>query len=121
MKKYSVLNQHNAIKTFRGVEVQLHEFLNSPLDGGVWLASRPSRFTPRKKAPGTHWIRGLVDPRAGLEVVAKREEFLPRREPNPGRPARSLVTVMTEVSRFLCIITVDGRIDKNRVLFHYDT
>jgi len=30
--------------------------LTSALDGGKWSASRPGRFTPKEKAPGTHWI-----------------------------------------------------------------
>jgi hypothetical protein len=33
----------------------------------VWSASRPVRFTPREKAPGTRWIGGWVGPRACLE------------------------------------------------------
>jgi hypothetical protein len=28
------------------------------LDGGEWSASRPDRFIPRERAPGTHWIGG---------------------------------------------------------------
>jgi hypothetical protein len=36
--------------------------LTSALDGGEWSASRPGRFTPRERAPGTHWIRGWVGP-----------------------------------------------------------
>jgi hypothetical protein len=35
------------------VEVQLHSFFTSVLDGGEWSASRPGRFTPRERAPGT--------------------------------------------------------------------
>jgi hypothetical protein len=30
--------------------------LTSALDGGDWSASRPGRFTPRERAPGTQWI-----------------------------------------------------------------
>jgi len=37
-----------------------------------------------------------VGPRAGLYVVAKRK--IPYRELNPGRPARSLVTTLTQLS-----------------------
>jgi hypothetical protein len=44
-------------------------FLTSTLDGGVWSASRPSRFTLRETAPGTHWIGGCVGPRASLDPV----------------------------------------------------
>jgi hypothetical protein len=45
--------------------------LTSALDGGEWSASLPVRFTPRERNPGTHWIGGWVDPRAGLNMVAK--------------------------------------------------
>jgi hypothetical protein len=47
-------------------------FLTSALDGGEWSASRPSRFTPRGNAPGTHWIGCWVGPRAGLDGMEKR-------------------------------------------------
>jgi len=36
-------------------EVQLQALLTSALDGGEWSTSRPSRFTHRERAPGTHW------------------------------------------------------------------
>jgi hypothetical protein len=39
-------------------------FLDSALAGGEWLAPRPCRFNAGERAPGTNWIRGLVDPRA---------------------------------------------------------
>jgi len=41
------------------VEVQLHQFLTSALDGGEWSASRPGRFSLRLRAHGTHWVGGL--------------------------------------------------------------
>jgi hypothetical protein len=47
--------------------------LTSALDGGEWSASRPGRFTPRERAPGTHWIGGRVGPRAVLDAVVKRK------------------------------------------------
>jgi hypothetical protein len=34
---------------------------------GEWSASRPCRFTPKERAPGTHWIGGWVGPRAVLD------------------------------------------------------
>jgi hypothetical protein len=73
------LTKHHAMKTYWGVEVQLHA-LTSALDGGEWLASRPGRFTPRERAPGTHWIGGWVGPRAILDTVVKRKIPSPRRE-----------------------------------------
>jgi hypothetical protein len=54
-------------------------------------ASRPCRFTPRERAPGTHWIGGWVVPRAGLDDE-ERINFLtlPGLELQPlCRPARS--------------------------------
>jgi len=54
------------MKTYGGVELYLlHSFLTSALDGGECSASRPGRFTPVERAPGTHWLGGWVDPRAG--------------------------------------------------------
>jgi hypothetical protein len=38
--------------------------LTSAIDGGERSASRPARFTPKERAPGTHWIGGWVGPRA---------------------------------------------------------
>jgi len=35
-----------------------------------------------------------VGPSAGLDAMAKRE--IPRRGPNPGRPARRLVAILAE-------------------------
>jgi len=41
----------------------------SAIDGCEWLASRPGRFTPRERAPGTHLVGVWVGPRAGLDAV----------------------------------------------------
>jgi hypothetical protein len=40
-------------------------------------ASHSSCFTPRERTPGIHWIAGWVSPRAGLDVLTKRN-------PTPG-------------------------------------
>jgi hypothetical protein len=74
------------MKAYGGVEVQLHAFLTSALDGGEWSASRSDRFTPRERAPGTHWIGGWVGPRAVLDTVVKRKIPSPRWESNPITP-----------------------------------
>jgi hypothetical protein len=50
-------------------------------------ASRPDRFTPGERAPGTHWIGGWVGPRTGLDVVVKRNILpLPGIQPGPSSP-----------------------------------
>jgi hypothetical protein len=60
--------------------------LTSERDGGEWSASRPGRFTPRERAPGTHWIGGWVGPRAVLDAVVKRNIPSPSRESNLRTP-----------------------------------
>jgi len=37
------------MKTSGEMEVQLHPFLTSAQDGGEWLVSLPSRFTPGQR------------------------------------------------------------------------
>jgi hypothetical protein len=53
------------------------------LDGGEWLVSRRCVFTPKEKAPITHWIGGWVGARAVLDAVVKREIPSPCRESKP--------------------------------------
>jgi hypothetical protein len=74
-----------------GVDLEIHIFLTSSLVGGEWSTSRPGRFAPGERAPGTHWIGGWVDPRGGLDDLKKRKFFtLPGLKLRPlGRPARS--------------------------------
>jgi hypothetical protein len=66
------LTEHHAIKAYWGNGGIAHSLI-SALDGGEWSASRPGRFTPRERAPGTLWIGGLVGPRAVLDAVVKRK------------------------------------------------
>jgi hypothetical protein len=61
------------MEAYWGVEIYLHAFLTSALDGGEWSASRPGRFTRRERAPGTHWKGGWMGPRTGLDAVVKRK------------------------------------------------
>jgi hypothetical protein len=55
------------------VEVWLHPFFTSALDGGKWSASRPGSFSPREKVPGTHWVGDWMGPKAGLDTVVRRK------------------------------------------------
>jgi hypothetical protein len=73
------------------MEVELHAFWNSTVDGSKWSASHPARFNPGERTPGTQLIRGRVGPRVGLDALAKRNIPCLCRESNPSRPARSLV------------------------------
>jgi hypothetical protein len=77
------LTKHHAMKTYWEVEVYLHAVLTSALGGGEWSASRPGRFTPRERVPGTQCIGGCVGPRAGLDTVSKRKFPAPARNRTP--------------------------------------
>jgi len=52
----------------------------------------PAAFTPKVRAPGTHWIGGWVGPRAVL-VAVKRKIPSPRRESNP-RISKMMITYL---------------------------
>jgi hypothetical protein len=54
-----------------------------------WSASRPARFTPRERAPSTHWVGGWVGLRSGLDAVVKRKFPAPVGTRTPDHPARS--------------------------------
>jgi hypothetical protein len=70
------------MKTYWGMEVYLHAFLTSVLDGDEWSASGSGRFIRRERAPDTHWIGGWVGFRAVLDTVVKRKIPSPWRESN---------------------------------------
>jgi hypothetical protein len=89
------------------VEVSLHAFQISQLDGTEWSVSRPGHFTP-----GTNWIGGCVGSRTGMHVVAKRRKshHCSCRELNTDHSARSLVAILYKryclaVFRFLLVTT----------------
>jgi hypothetical protein len=56
------------------------------LDGGEWSASCPGCFTPKERAPRTHWVGGWVGPRAILDAVVKIKIPSPHLELNPRTP-----------------------------------
>jgi hypothetical protein len=71
------------MKAYWGVEVELHAFLTSALDGGDWSASRPGHFTRRERTSGTHWIE------AGLVAGVKRKFPALTGIRTPDHPTRS--------------------------------
>jgi hypothetical protein len=62
MKTYPVL-KHHAMKTYKGVEIQIHAVIHSTLGTG--------RFTPKEIAPDAPLIGGFMNTRSGLDMVAK--------------------------------------------------
>jgi hypothetical protein len=65
----------NTIKAFDEVEVHLHSFLYSTLEGGEWSTSHSTHFAPQEVSTCNHrmnrWHSG--DPRTGLSVVVERK------------------------------------------------
>jgi hypothetical protein len=87
----SLANKHNAMKTCGGVDIHVYEFLTSAIVGGEWSASRPCRFTPMERAPGTHWTGGWVGLRTSLDDMERRKILSPTgtRTPSSRPPASS--------------------------------
>jgi hypothetical protein len=69
------------------VDVQIHIFLTLVLSRDEWPASYSGRFTPRERTPSTQWIKGWVDPRAGLDDVEKILDPTGTRTPTPQLPS----------------------------------
>jgi hypothetical protein len=61
------------MKTYGGMDIEIHAFFISALAGGEWSASRRGRFTPGERDPGTNWIGGWVDCRICLEDMGTRK------------------------------------------------
>jgi hypothetical protein len=78
-----VRTHYHTMMTCGRVEIQLHGFLTSALDGGEWSASRPYRFIPGERATNAHWTGGWADSRVGLDAVAMRKISLPVPEIEP--------------------------------------
>jgi hypothetical protein len=79
MAWYAVMRRY-AINVL-GSGVYLHAYF---VFGGVeWSNSRPGRFIPRERAPGTHLIGGWVRSKAGLHTMLARKIPTPPRDSNP--------------------------------------
>jgi hypothetical protein len=60
------------MKTYEGVDVQIHVFLTSALIGGEQSASYPGHFTTGERGASAHWIGGWVGPITGLDVEERK-------------------------------------------------
>lgn len=58
-------------------------FLVTTLDRGEQSSLRPCRFAFRETAPGTYYIRGWMDPSAGLEATEETNPLVPARNRAP--------------------------------------
>jgi hypothetical protein len=79
------------MKTYDGVDLLILVLFPLALVEDKWSLSRPDRFNPGERSPGTHWIEGWVDPRNGPDIMKKRKFLtLPGLELRPlGSPVRS--------------------------------
>jgi hypothetical protein len=51
-----------------------------------------------QRASGPHWIEGWVGPRVGLDAVVETRNSFPCQKSNLGRLARSVVSILTDLS-----------------------
>jgi hypothetical protein len=64
--------------TYAGVEVKLHVFLTSALDGGEWSASHTDRFAARCPLDGRlGWSRASMDKTEGKKTSAPARDRIP--------------------------------------------
>jgi hypothetical protein len=69
-------------------EWRYSSILDPALDGGERSASRPGRFTPGERAPGTNEIGDSVGPRTCLDAVEYRKTSFPAGNQTPAaKPA----------------------------------
>jgi hypothetical protein len=73
-----LLIKHHAMKTYDGMEVQLHAFLTSLK---VLVSFMRRQLYAGERASSPNLTGRLVEPTAGLDVMAKRK--VPPRNPDP--------------------------------------
>jgi hypothetical protein len=64
------------LRRIEGEGIQLHQFLTSGLDGGVWVTSRPGRFNSGKR-PGYPLNRKRRGPYSPYGLLERRERSFP--------------------------------------------
>lgn len=78
---------HQAMTTYRVVEVKLHSFVTLVRDNGEWLVLSCGRFNPVERTPDPNCIGGWAGPRADLGT--ENEQKIALRYSNTGRPIHS--------------------------------
>jgi hypothetical protein len=93
------------MKTYRGSGCIDPHFLDLGTSWSWVVSFTPLPLYPRERAPGTHFIGGWVNPRAGLDDLEKWTFFtLPGLElPPPGSPARS--QSLYRPAHMMCVYT----------------
>jgi hypothetical protein len=85
-----------------------YSFTTSALEGAIGQRHAPAALYPGRKDSGTHCTGSWVGLRPGLNTEVKRKILLPLPGIDPrstGRPVRSQVTILTELTRLptICI------------------
>jgi hypothetical protein len=93
------LSKHHVMHTYVGVEVQLHAFLTSVLDGSECSTSRPGSFTP-----DLHRIGSCTGLGPGLGAMVNTKIPIPYRISNLGRSDCHLVTIPTDIFQRLIVL-----------------
>ena len=99
-KEHKFVLVHN-MKAYRGVQIYLHSFLNSVLEGSGQLSS--SAGLPRENIPRFPLSRWLGGSRAGLGVLEKRKYVIVWIRNQDG-PNRSLDIIPATLLRFAWIL-----------------
>jgi hypothetical protein len=59
------------MRTYGVIDVYLHAFLTSGVEGGDWSALLPGRFIPGEITPDTDWTGGWMDLRSDLHAMRR--------------------------------------------------
>jgi hypothetical protein len=87
------------MKAYGKVEVSLHSFLTSALQGGEQSASSLDCFTPWERSHRHHWLEGWVGPSVSLSILEKSKIPYSCQELKlwyPGCVVCRLVSMLTE-------------------------
>jgi hypothetical protein len=74
MNKKAKFLLSNPLRRIGIVEVQLHPFSNSALDGSKWVISRLCRFNPRKVNFEAKCIGNCMSTKVGLDFLEKKKK-----------------------------------------------
>jgi hypothetical protein len=85
------LIKYHTINTNKGVEVQLHAFLNPGLGEGERSASRPGRFILGERSPVTIAEEGMLVSEPVWKRLRRKTHPFPFHESNPDHPPRSSI------------------------------
>jgi hypothetical protein len=93
------------MKTYGGVEVQLHHSRPRHQMNVSGQFHAPAALHPRERPPGTHWIEAWVGNITGLVATVKRKISCPCKESNHCHPTRSFHYIDRKLASPINLIT----------------